>query len=88
MQINSSNYYIGIYKLFKFIISVCMCVHIMGCFWFFTAKLENFTPETWVVKYGYYDESEGTQYLAAIYWAFTTVTTVGYGDIAAGSELE
>lgn len=77
-----------IFKLLKFVASVGICVHLMGCLWFFSARLENFDVNTWVVRYSYLDEDKPTQYLASIYWAFTTVTTVGYGDISAGTDLE
>lgn len=83
LQINSR-----IYKLLRFLMTVCICVHIMGCFWFFSAKIQDFGPDTWVVRYGYADSSSQSQYMAAIYWAFTTVTTVGYGDISAGNPFE
>jgi len=28
------------------------------------------------------------QYMAALYWTYTTMSTVGYGDIYAGTDLE
>jgi hyperpolarization activated cyclic nucleotide-gated potassium channel 1 len=60
----------------------------MGCFWFFVARIEGFTYDSWVVKRGLLDKSKGEQYLTSIYWAFTTAATVGYGDIAAYTKLE
>jgi hypothetical protein len=42
-----------------------------------------------VVEMGNEDASNGFNYLVSFYWAFQTISTVGYGDInAAGSSLE
>jgi hyperpolarization activated cyclic nucleotide-gated potassium channel 1 len=60
----------------------------MGCFWFFVARIEGFTYESWVVRRGILDKSRGEQYLTSLYWAFTTAATVGYGDITAYTKLE
>lgn len=38
-------------------------------------------PATWWDGMGYDDDDEANKYLTSIYWAFTTITTVGYGDI-------
>merc|ERR1712113_72565 len=34
------------------------------------------------------DASTGSRYLAAMYWAMTTLSTVGYGDITPTSDIE
>lgn len=60
----------------------------MACNWYFTAMIDDFGPETWVARKGYVDSDIGTQYLAALYWSITTMSTVGYGDITALTETE
>mmetsp|Transcript_24630 Transcript_24630/g.43472 ORF Transcript_24630/g.43472 Transcript_24630/m.43472 type:complete len:403 (+) Transcript_24630:855-2063(+) len=60
----------------------------MGCFWFMSARIDDFTPDCWVVRRGILNSDVMTQYLNSVYWAFTTVTTVGYGDISATTQLE
>jgi hyperpolarization activated cyclic nucleotide-gated potassium channel 1 len=72
----------------KFLLTVILCVHIMGCIWFLTARIDGFTPDSWVVRRGILDSGVEDQYLNSVYWAFTTVTTVGYGDIAALTQIE
>jgi hyperpolarization activated cyclic nucleotide-gated potassium channel 1 len=83
LQINSR-----LYKLIKFLISVFVCVHLVGCFWYFTARVDDLEPETWVVRTGHQDDDIWTLYLFSVYWAITTCVTVGYGDITARTELE
>ena len=43
---------------------------------------------SWVSANGYSSEQVSVQYMAAIFFIFTTFSTVGYGDIAPMNELE
>ena len=60
----------------------------MTCFWFLSAKFDDFSPDTWVVRKGIIDESPWYQYLVSSYWAFQTLTTVGFGDVGAKTNIE
>ena len=44
--------------------------------------MADFDPDTWVVRCGLLNKSSWDQYVASYYWAFQTLTTVGFGDIA------
>ena len=72
----------------KFIITTAIMVHMVGWVWFFVARVEDFSPDTWVVRYGIENETKETQYYVSIYWAITTLTTIGYGDITPGTNIE
>lgn len=75
-------------KLVTFFLVVSIGVHIMACVWFSTWELSSYTPDSWVVRKEWVDKGRWSQYFAAVYWAVTTVVTVGYGDIAAKTWLE
>lgn len=78
----------GIMRMISMTVSVFFFVHLMACFWFLVAKFDDFNLDTWVVRKGYIDAPHETQYLAAVYWAFQTLTTVGFGDISAKTVYE
>lgn len=63
-------------------------VHLMSCFWFLSAKFNDFEYNSWVVLRGIEDNDDGYQYLTSVYWSLQTITTVGYGDIPAKTTTE
>lgn len=73
----------GMLRIAKITAGVFFLVHLMSCFWFLSAKFNDFEETCWVVKRGIQDRDNGYLYLTSLYWALQTITTVGYGDIPA-----
>jgi hypothetical protein len=87
--------HVALFKCLKFLIFFVLLAHTMGCILVFTAIFasdEHIKPQNWltdtraVLQEGVgmvriSESSERAQYLMALYWAFTTIITVGYGDI-------
>lgn len=53
-----------------------------------SSRIDNFNEDTWIVRKEARDLPAADQYLFAIYWAFQTLTTVGFGDVPAITVLE
>ena len=68
-------------------------VHILGCFWFYVAVQAAASGDevTWVTNYDDGSAVDGPvsrQYIFSVYWALTTLTTIGYGDIVPTNMIE
>lgn len=73
----------GVTQMIGVVVTVVFLTHLAGCFWFLQAKLDDLEPDTWPVRKGLIDEGMMMQYSVAVYWAFQTLTTVGFGDVSA-----
>ena len=80
--------YAGVTRIGSAIFMVLLLSHFTACMWYFTAKIEDFHYDTWVWRYGMENEPNNRLYLMGLYFAITTLTTVGYGDVAAGTNGE
>ena len=60
----------------------------MTCFWYLAATFEADIFTTWVGAKDIVNESVSYKYLVSFFWAFQTVTTVGYGDFSINETSE
>ena len=78
----------NIERLIYFIFAFLLLNHLAACLWYWIAKIQDFNPDCWVTRLGYIDSSNFEIYIVSFYWTLTTVTTVGYGDVNAGTNIE
>lgn len=63
-------------------------VHLMACAWYFIATFDGNNDDSWPVNFGIIDEDPFFIYIVSLYWAEQVITTVGYGDLNPGLQIE
>lgn len=67
------------FELFKLILQVIFVGHIIGCiYWYLSFTIST---KSWIDEMNLRDDTLFRQYVTALYWTFTTLSTVGFGDI-------
>ena len=71
------------FKLLRLVLQVTFIAHLLACFWFFmsTSEEEVHAANWWNTIDYLVDANVEDYYISSLYWAFTTMTTVGYGDL-------
>jgi len=85
-------------RLLKLFVLMAFVAHMNACLWFYVGydSMQTGSGESWITADCVGGDDDGlyearclderslySKYIAAVYWAFTTMTTVGYGDISA-----
>jgi hypothetical protein len=78
----------GILRMITGIIGTIVLTHLFACFWYLTAKVNDYEPDTWVYRKNLVDVENYQAYLWSLHWSIQTVLTLGYGDIPAQTTLE
>ena len=74
-----SNLVVNLFGFLKLSLIILFLAHWIACLWHGVGQLDS--TENWMIVRKIQEESWEIRYLWSIYWAVTTMITVGYGDI-------
>jgi hypothetical protein len=67
-------------RMVRYVIALALLVVWLSCCWLFLG-LSDPSTDGWIARHGFADRSSGDKLLFSFYWALTTLTSVGYGDV-------
>ncbi|CAG9318440.1 unnamed protein product [Blepharisma stoltei] len=78
----ASNTIATFFVFLRLLAVVFFIAHWTACWWYFLGAYNmSDHPQTWVTAAKIDNSPNFDKYITSLYWAFTTMTTVGYGDI-------
>lgn len=77
----------NVITLIKFFSCIVYLTHIIACGYVLVTVLESY-PVSWITESGFEGAEDGTIYVAAMYYAATLVSTIGFGGIASVTPAE
>ena len=69
-MVDSLNISLGMSRMLKIIGIQIYLVHLVACFWYLSATMEENMFDTWVGARGIVDADKNYKYSNAFYWAF------------------
>ena len=75
-------------RLITTLLMIIISIHIFACFFYYANVYNDFSPDSWAVRYGIRDSPIFDIYLSSVYYSVVTITTIGYGDITPKTKME
>jgi hypothetical protein len=79
---------IGFERFIFFLVFMVVLVHLAACSYFFIGSLASDIRDSWYYQRDIQDDNNFDLYVTCLYFVFTTITTVGFGDISGGTSEE